>query len=236
MRIRVRILTTALVVAGGVGMLAAPAFAAAKPTQQEIDAAANTLKKPLSTESAKHCIDTLAKGGDTSVDDCQKAPSPLAPSLNEMLWGTGAFLVLVLAMIKFGVPAVKNMEQAREDRIRTDLETAESAKNEAETSLAQYRSQIANANSEAQSIIDKARQDAENVRKDLVARAEADANEIRAKASDDIRLATDRAKVDLQRQVGVMSVELAGKIVERNLDPSTQQQLIDSYIASVGSN
>jgi F-type H+-transporting ATPase subunit b len=144
--------------------------------------------------------------------------------------------VLLVAMFKWGVPAVKNMENAREDRIRTDLESAERAKAEGEASLAQYRSQLGDARSEAQRIVDEARQSAETVRKDLVARAEADANEIRAKASDDIRLATDRAKVDLQRQVATMSVELAGKIVERNLDQSTQQQLIDSYIASVGSN
>ena len=41
---------------------------------------------------------------------------------------------------------------------------------------------------------------------------------------------------DLRQQVGVMSVALAGKIVEKNLDVATQQQLIDSYISSVGSN
>ena len=87
-----------------------------------------------------------------------------------------------------------------------------------------------------QAIIDQARQDAENVRRELVARAEADATAIREKANEDTQLAVDRARVDLNRQVASMSVELAGKIVERNLDQSTQQQLIDSYIASVGSN
>jgi F-type H+-transporting ATPase subunit b len=139
-------------------------------------------------------------------------------------------------MFKWGVPAVRNMEKAREDRIRTDLETAEGAKTEAETSLAQYRAQIANANAEAQAIVDEARKAADNVRQDLIARAEADATAIREKANEDTQLAVDRARVDLNRQVASMSVELAGKIVERNLDQSTQQQLIDSYIASVGSN
>ena len=138
MRIRVRILTTAVVAAAGVGVLAAPAFAA-KPTQAQVDAAANTLKRNLGTESAKHCIDELAGGGTTSVDDCQKAPTPLKPANNEILWGAVSFAVLLIAMWKCGVPAVRNMEKAREDRIRTDLETAEHAKNEAETSLTQYR-------------------------------------------------------------------------------------------------
>ena len=235
MRIRTRILTTALVATAAVGAFAAPAFAA-KPTQAQINDAKEILSSNLSKESAKNCIDKLAAGGDATPDDCMKAPSPLKPSNNEIIWGSAAFLVLLIAMFKWGVPAVKNMEKAREDRIRTDLETAEHAKSEAESSLAQYRAQIANANAEAQSIIDQARQDADNVRRDLVARAEADAAAIRDKANEDTRLAVDRAKVDLQRQVATMSVELAGRIVERNLDQGTQQQLIDSYIASVGSN
>jgi F-type H+-transporting ATPase subunit b len=235
MRIRTRLLTTVLVATAGVGVFAAPAFAA-KPTQADLNNAAKVIESNLGTESAKHCVSVLAGSSDASVDDCQQAPSPLKPANNEIIWGSAAFLVLLLAMFKWGVPAVRNMEKAREDRIRTDLETAESAKTEAETSLSQYRTQIANANAEAQAIIDKARQDAENVRRDLVARAEADATAIREKANEDTQLAVDRAKVDLNRQVASMSVELAGKIVERNLDQSTQQQLIDSYIASVGSN
>ncbi len=39
---------------------------------------------------------------------------------------------------------------------------------------------------------------------------------------------------ELRQAVASMSVELASKIVERNIDASTQQQLIDSYISSVG--
>ncbi len=222
---RLRLLTATLVATAAAGILGAfapPAGAETTPA--------------FTHESAKHCFELLSKGGDVTPDDCQQAPSPLKPSNNEIIWGSAAFLVLLVAMFKWGVPAVKNMEKAREDRIRTDLETAEQAKAEGEASLTQYRSQLAEARAEAQRIVDEARQSAESVRKELVARAEADANEIRSKASDDIRLATERAKVDLQRQVATMSVELAGRIVERNLDQGTQQQLIDSYIASVGSN
>ena len=223
MRTRTRALVAAGLIAVGVGVVAGPATSAGAAE-----------KLHFANKEAKECYEKLGTGSD--VNDCQKAPSPLKPENNEILWGSAAFLVLLVAMWKWGIPAVKNMEKAREDRIRTDLETAEHAKSEGEAALVQYRSQLADARSEAQRIIDEARQSAETVRKDLVARAEAEANEIRSKASDDIRLATERAKVDLHRQVASMSVELAGKIVERNLDANTQQQLIDSYIASVGSN
>ena len=86
-------------------------------------------------------------------------------------------------MWKFGVPAVKNMEKAREDRIRNDLEGAEKAKTDAEAEKAQYLAQIAGAKDEAGRLIEEARQAAESVRADLIARAEQEANDIRARAA-----------------------------------------------------
>jgi F-type H+-transporting ATPase subunit b len=224
-RKRIRALIAVAGIAMAVMVVTAPAYAADTSTEPK-----------FTHESGKLCYELALKGGDFVPDDCQKAPSPLKPATNEILWGSAAFLVLLVAMWKWGVPAVKNMEKAREDRIRGDLEGAEKAKQEADGALAQYRAQIADARNEAARIVDEARQAADAVRRDLVARAEQEAAEIKARATDDIALATERASSDLRRQVASMSVELASKIVERNLDASTQQQLIDSYIASVGSN
>jgi F-type H+-transporting ATPase subunit b len=85
-------------------------------------------------------------------------------------------------------------------------------------------------------IIDEARQAADQVRRDLIARAEADAAELRQRAQEDTRLAGDRAMADLRARVSDLAIELAEKVVERNLDRATQTALIDKYIDSVGSN
>jgi F-type H+-transporting ATPase subunit b len=225
-RIRLRHVFAVAVVAGAVFTLAGPAFAAGT-----IEPA-----KPLSTESAKQCFDKLAKGGDVSVDDCQKAPSPLLPAKNEIIWGSAAFLVLLIAMWKFGVPAVRNMEQAREDRIRNDLEGAEKARTDAEAEKAQYTAQIADARNEAGRIIEEARQSAEQVRRDLIARAEVEANDVRTRAQADIAAQQQRAMAELRTDVAQLSIDLAERIVERNLDRDTQLQLVDSFINQVGSN
>jgi F-type H+-transporting ATPase subunit b len=185
-------------------------------------------------EAAKQCIDKL-EGGAT-IDDCQKAPSPLIPSWNEVIWGSLAFVVLLGIMWKFGVPAVKNMEQAREERIRNDLEGAEKARTEAEAEKAQYLAQIAGARDEAGRIIEEARQSAEQVRRDLVARAETDAAEIRQRAEADIAVQRQRALSELRGDVAQLSIDLAERIVERNLDRDTQLQLVDNFIDQVGRN
>ena len=237
--------TRALLAATGLGValvaFAAPAVAAdttttPQPATTSAQPVTTSAEPPFTHEATQQCYDLLKGNPDATIDDCQKAPSPLLPAKNEIIWGSLAFLVLLVAMWKWGVPAVKNMEQAREDRIRTDLESAEKARNEAETESAQYRAQLGDARSEAARIIDEARQAADGVRRDLVARAEQEAAQIRANATADLQLQVERATADLRQQVAALSVELAGRIIERNLDAATQQQLIDSYINSVGSN
>jgi len=164
-----------------------------------------------------------------------KAKNPIVPEGKEILWGAICFAIVFGILAWKAWPAIKKAIQDREDHIKADLERAESAKVEAESSLADYQRQLADARNEAGRIIEEARLAADQVRKDLLARAESDAADLRNRAQDDIRLATERAMADLQTRVAELSIELAEKVVERNLDRDTQIALIESYINQVGS-
>lgn len=169
------------------------------------------------------------------ADECNEAPSPVIPEVNEIIWG-GLFFAIVLGVLaKFAFPALKQGMQQREDKIRDDLEAAEQSRAEAEQELARYRQQLADARQEAAQIVEEAREAGDQVRRDIIARAEEDASALRSRAEEDVRLATERAMADLQSQVGSLSIDLAEKIVERNLDRDTQMALIQSYIDQVGS-
>ena len=220
MRTRIR-LTLATVAAFVVVLgMAAPALA---QEEEEHD---------FASHEAEACYELLAEGNE--VDDCQEAPSPLLPELNEIIWGSLAFAVLLVGMWKWGLPAVRGMMQAREDRIRTDLERAEQAKAEGEAVLQQYQAQLAEARAEAGRIIDEGREAGERVRQERIATAEAEATEIRARAQADIALQRERALAELRSEVATMSIELAERIVEHNLDRTTQMRLVDSFIDQVG--
>jgi len=158
------------------------------------------------------------------------------PAAPELLWGSIAFLIVLGVLVKFAFPTLKKTMSDRQDKIRQDLEGAESARLEAEREREDYRQKVQESRQEAVEILEAARGDAERVRADILARAENEATEIKARANEDIRLATERAQADLQASVKDLSIELAEKVVERNLDPETQRALIDSYIAQVGSN
>src|SRR3954452_11937444 len=79
--------------------------------------------------TTEECAKLLAEG--QSVDDCQKAPNPLVPAKNELIWGFVG-LALVFAFLTWkALPAMKAGMNARTERIQGDLDAAEAQRTEA---------------------------------------------------------------------------------------------------------
>jgi F-type H+-transporting ATPase subunit b len=165
-----------------------------------------------------------------------KAKNPILPEGKEILWASIAFIIVLSLLAWKAWPAIKAGLKARQDRIASDLEKAESARVEAETSLEDYRRQLAEARNEAAGIIEAARQDADRVRQERIAAVESDIAEMRARAQEDIQLATQRAMADLRQEMAELSIQLAERVVEANLDRDRQAALVESFISQVGSN
>ena len=183
------------------------------------------------TEFDAHCIEILAEGG--SVDDCQEAPNPLLPETNEILWGAFGFIVVFFFIAKFGLPQMRQAMNARTEKIRGDIQAAEDQRSEADSVLAEYRSQLNDAKSEAGRIIEEARQAADQIKRDQEARLQAELAELRTRAIADIDDAKSRAMNDLRGEVAQLAIGAAETVVQRNLDTATQTQLVEDYINQV---
>ncbi len=165
-----------------------------------------------------------------------EAPNPIFPEPNEIIWGGGSFLVLLVVLWRFLLPAVQRGMENRTDRIRENLDEAERTKSEAQRVLEDYQRQLADARNESARIIEETRQTAEQMRRDLMARAEEEVRELRERTQAEIGAARERALAELETQVSDMAIQLAEKVIESNLDRDTQVRLIESYINQVGSS
>jgi len=221
-----------LLAAGGLAIAAIvlPAYSAAA-TEAPADTA-EAAEHDFADEAAEHCAHMLEDG--KKVDDCQKAPNVLLPETNEIIWGGGAFLIVLLGLSKIAYPAMKKSLEDRTERIRDSIDEADKLKAEAAAALSQYQASMADSKAEANRIVDEARQAAETVRADIIARAEAEANEIKAKGREDVDAGKARAIAELQSQVGDLTIALAEKVVERSLDNEANRALIDNYITNLG--
>ena len=216
----------ALIVGGALGLacLMGPVSAAHAQTT-------TTIKEvPIESED---CIKKLEAGGE--VDDCHKAPSPILPAKNEVIWGVISFVVLAAVLMKFAIPAMQKGMAARTERVRSDLGAAEKAKADADTLLADYRAQLADARNESNRMLEEARRSADALRADLQARAQSEIAELRARAAADVEAAKLSAIADLRAEVASLAIGAAETIVQKNLDRDTQMQLVENYINNVGS-
>lgn len=206
------LLAALLLVALGLVAFAAPAGAAEDPDAE--------------------CLEILEEGG--TVNECQEAPNPILPETAEIIWGTLAFLVILVALTVFGLPAVRKAMDARTEKIRDSLEEAETAKTDAEAVKADYQRQLADARSEAGRIVEEARQQADALKKNLAAQAEAEAEDARRRNAEQLEAERARVLGELRGQVATLAVDAAERVVKASLDRDTSRRLVEDYIDSVG--
>ncbi|MCH7583599.1 MAG: F0F1 ATP synthase subunit B [Acidobacteria bacterium] len=158
----------------------------------------------------------------------------LLPDTSELIAGFIAFSIIFVFVWKWVIPAADKALTARQEAITGQLTQAETAKQEAESLLDDYKKQLAQAKSEANTIVEDARQAADVLRSNLVGQAEEDAVSIRGKARADAGAEMDRAAAQIKDEVATLSLELAQMVVAGSVDESVQRTLVDRYIDDLG--
>ena len=157
----------------------------------------------------------------------------LYPHATELIVGAVAFAIIFFFFWKWVLPRINTLLEERRQQIQGQLESAEQTRMQAEQELTDYRSQLANARDEGNRIIEEARVTADQLRRDIQANAELEAQNTVERAQEEIRAERDRVFNELRTQVGEIAVELAGRVVGQSLDKQAHEQLIDDYISQV---
>ncbi len=140
------------------------------------------------------------------------------------------FLLLLAVLAKFVWPPILRGLQQREAKIKGDLENAERASREAAASLDQYRQQLADAQREAQRIIDESRTNAQRVAEQVREQAEAQVTQLRQRAEADIDTAKRQAIAEIYEQTATLATQVAGQILRREVRTEDHRQLVDQSL------
>jgi len=171
----------------------------------------------------------------TTVLAAEQEGIVLLPDTPELIWGLVAFLLLMLVMMKFVFPKLNQTLSERGALIQGKMEEADSKLAAADETRERYEASLADARGEANRIVEEARAAGETVRDEIISKAQADADALMDRARADVAAERERALSELRAQVGAISVELAGRIVEKELDASTHESLVDEYIQRLSS-
>lgn len=154
-------------------------------------------------------------------------------------WGTAIyqlvmFLLLLFLLSRFALKPLMGVMEARQNKIANDISTAEKNREESLKILEEQKAELAAARQDATKIIENARVSAEKQADDIVAKAMAEAEQFKKNAQTEITREKEQAMAALRDQVGALSVMLATKIIEKELDQNQQEKLVSDFLKEVG--
>jgi len=154
-------------------------------------------------------------------------------------WGTLAFqviifLLLLIVVSKYATGPIAKVLEKRRLHVENELATAERNRKESENLLAEQRRMLDEARSESKAIIDRATKQASDEAAKIIAEAQAATESMKANASAELAREVAKAKAELRDEVASISVLLASKIIEKELDEAAQKTTVDKFLAQVG--
>jgi len=197
-------------------------------------------------EAAADAAQDVAQQAEAAVDHAADAADPHAADahggghpkrgLMTVVWQEALYTIIVFGIF-FAVlstvvwPKILGALQAREDKVRGDLKQAEVAAKEASSTLAEYKQQLAEAQKQAQVIVDESRVAATQVAAQLKEQTQAEITQMRERAEADIRSAKERAVTEIYEQTATLATQVAGQILRREINAGDQESLVRESIA-----
>ena len=150
-----------------------------------------------------------------------------------LLWTIITFLALLLILWKAAWKPIVEALDARAEKVRGDIESAERNRLETERLLAQHRDQMSKSKEEAAQIIAEGRSAAEVLKNSILEKANAEAKDVIERAKREISMAKDKALSELKSEVVTLSTEIASKVIVKNLNPDDQKAFIEEALTKI---
>lgn len=155
----------------------------------------------------------------------------LIPDTGLLIWMMITFLIVLLLLKKFAWKPILKMIKDREEHIDNALKSAEKAKEEMRNLQSDNEKILAQARNERDQMLKEAREMKENIVGDAKGKAKEEADKILTSAREAIQNEKMAAITELKNQVALLSVEIAEKILKRELsDENKQKELIGDLL------
>ncbi|HGL7707721.1 TPA: F0F1 ATP synthase subunit B [Streptococcus pneumoniae] len=147
---------------------------------------------------------------------------------------TGSFILLLVLIKKFAWSNITGIFEERAEKIASDIDRAEEARQKAEVLAQKREDELAGSRKEAKTIIENAKETAEQSKANILADAKLEAGHLKEKANQEIAQNKVEALQSVKGEVADFTISLAGKIISQNLDSHAHKALIDQYIDQLG--
>ena len=144
------------------------------------------------------------------------------------------FIVLMVLLKKFAWGPLMGIMKQREEHVAGEISAAEQSRVEAKKLLEEQRSLLKEARSEAQVLIENAKKQGDIQREEIIAVSRTEAERMKESARLEIEQQKEKAVAAIREQVAQLSVLIASKVIEKELNAADQDKLINEYIQEAG--
>ncbi len=156
---------------------------------------------------------------------------PVIPHPGELIVGIISFVILYVLYRRLVVPRLEAMLAERQQTIQGGIERAEAMQAEAKAALDRYNVQLAEARTEAAQIREQARTEGQQILEELRVQAQEESARIVARGQEQIQAARQQVVNELRGQIGLLAVDLAGRVVGESLaDDARRRGTVDRFM------
>jgi F-type H+-transporting ATPase subunit b len=161
----------------------------------------------------------------------------LTPGTGLIIWQAIIFLLLVIVLSKFAWKPILGSLKEREESIQNALDTAEKARAEMAKLTADNEKLLKEAREERDRMLKEAREVANRLKDEAQSDAKKAADKIISDARAAINVEKEAALRDVKTQVAMFSLEIAEKLMKKNLSSDKEQKgLVEGYIKDIKLN
>ncbi len=180
-----------------------------------------------------HASGDEAAAGHDGAEGTHEKKDLLQWDFGAALWSISVFLVLLIILRLFAwKPILKGLND-RENFIRESLEEAKREREKARQQQAEFEEKLKKSQADAAAVVEESRRDAEETRKRIVSEAKAEAEAVADRVKREIDLARNDAIQKIHDQAVALSTMVASKMIQRELNPSDHESLINESIAEM---
>lgn len=161
----------------------------------------------------------------------------VTPGIGLIFWMTIAFGLVLWVLAKYAWKPIMNAIEERERNIDNALQQAEMAKKEIETFRVNNQELINQARIERDNMLRETVQLKEKIMLEAKEKAAQESEKLIQKTRDQLELEKKAVIADLKCQVGKLSIEIAEKLLEREMqDKETHREYLEELIKEVKLN
>ena len=154
----------------------------------------------------------------------QNLPSILSPDLGLLFWMLLAFLIVLFLLKKFGFSIIVNMVEERKNYIDESLKNAREANEKLANIKSESEALLKEAREQQATILKEAMATRDNIIKDARDKAQVEGIKIIDDAKAQISAEKENALRDIRYTVAELSVQIAEKVMRRQLDKDAEQE------------